>query len=443
MKILTPTEAAEFALSAAKNAQCEADVVVTTSKDLSLKADSGALSEYKVTSSNVLGLRLLRDGKVSTSFTEALDSESITASLNMALENLPYTELAEHESLVANRVIKTETPEIYCDDDTPEADKVALALSLESQVAEKGGKSPYNAYSDGESELIYMNSLGANGYHKERAFSCYTSALISGDGTPSMGIKASTARTFAELDAQGCVDTALQKATSLLDGKPISTGRYAVIFDIACLSQLFSAFSLCLSGEAARKETNPWRDKLTQHVASPLFNLSDYAAYDKGLAIKAFDGEGIETQDTALIVGGELRSLLHNSKTAAHFGLKTTGNAARSAKSGLSVSSRHKVIEPGQASDTDLETGTYFVPIELQGVHSGANAISGDFSFGASGYLYRDGELVQPVRGVTIAGNFYQMLKDIDAVGAHVERADSGTFFSPRIRFSQLNISGQ
>ncbi len=442
MSYLARKEAANLALDIAKSHHCEADVIVTSSKDLSLKADKGELSEYKVTSSNVLGIRLLRDDKVSTSFTEALNSESISQAITMAIENLTFSEASPDEKIVSNHQLSTDNRDIYCADDVEENKKIELALRLESEIASKGAKAPYNAYADGESEVIYANSLGACGYHKERAYSCYTSALIEDNGTPSMGVKSTTARRFDLLDPQHCIDTAFEKANSLLKGEPVTTGNYAVIFEINCLAQLFSAFSLCLSGEAARRETNPWLAQLNKSVASPLINLTDYANYDNGFAIKSFDGEGMPTRDTNVIENGHLSTFLHNSKTASHFGVETTGNAARGAKSALGVSSRHKVIEAGSATQSDIESGVYFVPVELQGVHSGANAISGDFSFGASGFLYREGEQLQAVRGVTIAGNFYQMLREVDAVGDTILRSDGGTFFSPRIRFSHLSVAG-
>ena len=78
----------------------------------------------------------------------------------------------------------------------------------------------------------------------------------------------------------------------------------------------------------------------------------------------------------------------------------------------------------------------------MQGLHSGLNFMSGDFSFGASGYLMKDGEVTQAVNGITVAGNFYDMLLEIDCIGKDVKANSSYGFFSPDIRFSQLTIAG-
>ena len=57
----------------------------------------------------------------------------------------------------------------------------------------------------------------------------------------------------------------------------------------------------------------------------------------------------------------------------------------------------------------------------VQGLHSGVNPISGDFSTGASGLLITDGELGAPVREFTIASTLQRMLLDIAEVGNDVD----------------------
>lgn len=162
-----------------------------------------------------------------------------------------------------------------------------------------------------------------------------------------------------------------------------------------------------------------------------------------GHAIKAFDGEGFATADTPLIQDGVLTGLLHNSATAAHFGVAHTPNAGRSAKGSLSIASRHDVIGAGKSSEAEVTAGEYLELVELQGVHSGADSVSGEFSFGASGFLCRDGKRIQPVRGITVAGNFYTMIKEVEAVSNTVIANYDGHFFAPMIRFARLSIAGK
>ena len=181
----------------------------------------------------------------------------------------------------------------------------------------------------------------------------------------------SSGRRFDELDPDYCINHGYDIARALLDGSPVTTGSYPVIFELSCLSNLFGAFSMCLSGQSAMKGINPWRDSLHQPVASPLLTVTDTAYIQGGSAIKAFDSEGFATCDTVLIGDGQLQSLLHNSHTASFFGIENTANASRSAKSGLGVSPRHTVISAGTSPEAEITAGEYLELVELQGVHSG------------------------------------------------------------------------
>ncbi|MNQ55304.1 peptidase PmbA [compost metagenome] len=123
--------------------------------------------------------------------------------------------------------------------------------------------------------------------------------------------------------------------------------------------------------------------------------------------------------------------------------MASNGSAARSARSALDVTARHLVFGTGPHSEGEVQSGDYLELVKLDGLHSGADAVSGDFSFGASGFLCRDGVRVQPVRGITVAGNFYRLLGELEAVGDTLHHNDGKGFYAPLIRFGGLNIAGK
>ena len=57
----------------------------------------------------------------------------------------------------------------------------------------------------------------------------------------------------------------------------------------------------------------------------------------------------------------------------------------------------------------------------VQGLHSGVNPISGDFSTGASGLLITNGQVGAPIRELTIASTLQRMLQDVVAIGGDIE----------------------
>ena len=138
-----------------------------------------------------------------------------------------------------------------------------------------------------------------------------------------------------------------------------------------------------------------------------------------------------------------LKNFYHNSATANFFKTTTTGHASRGPKSALGVSGTNRLIKAGSTNEASLLSGTYLEIHSLQGLHSGANAISGEFSFGASGYLCRDGKRIQPIKGITVAGNYHKMLLNIGAIGDTLYNTNDKGLFAPLIRFSNVRIAGK
>jgi PmbA protein len=250
-----------------------------------------------------------------------------------------------------------------------------------------------------------------------------------------------TSRRFDTLDITQCVGEAYGIASDLLKGEPVATGAYSVIFSPDCLKDLLGAFRSFINAESALKGLNPLRDKIGQSVGVSNLTLKDAHHVSGGMSISAFDDEGFPAQTSTLIQGGVLETFLHNSVTANHFKVANTANGSRGPKGSLGISSRHLVIEPGQ--QTDLKNGLYLEILSVQGTHSGANAVTGNFSFGASGFLCRNGERVQPVRGITVASNFYEMLFQIEGIGSEQFWSSDRSVYAPAIRFGNCSIAGK
>ncbi|ASK79795.1 Zn-dependent protease [Paraphotobacterium marinum] len=444
-KPLSIDDAVTYVLDKAKNLNIEADIIAGGSQNFSLKSENNQLSEYKVTSSHSIGIRVIKDEKVATSYSESLFPKMLDEMLSQASESAEYSKIDSYQKL-NNQTSHIVTPkeEIYQNDHTTTDEKINLALFLEDEMLSKEycKSAPYNGYSNSTSNMIYANTYGAWCSHLEKSFSCYTSALLEHNSKQSMFVGVSTGRNFKELDPSFCIDHAYGMAKDLLEGTSIQTGHYSVIFDNSSLNQLFGAFGMCFSGESAMKGVNPWKEKIETTVASDLLSISDISYIKGGNAIKSFDDEGFASTDTKLIENGILNTFLHNSKTSKFFNVKNTFNAARSSKGGLSVGGQHMLIEAGKTTKQDICSGKYLEIVELQGVHSGADAVSGDFSFGASGFLCQDGKRLTPVRGITVAGNFYKMIQSIEAVGNELEFNYEKDFYAPKIRFDQLQIAG-
>src|SRR5690606_35770120 len=110
-----------------------------------------------------------------------------------------------------------------------------------------------------------------------------------------------------------------------------------------------------------------------------------------------------------------LRSWLLDLATARELGLETTASAHRGAGSTPSPGASNLALLPGSVSRQSLiggiERGLYVHEL----IGHGVNAVTGDYSRGASGFLIENGELAHPVSEITIAGNLIDMFASLVA----------------------------
>ncbi|MDC0254454.1 TldD/PmbA family protein [Bacteriovoracales bacterium] len=426
----------------------DSEVLFTQSSKFSLKANEGSLEEYKVSSSQIMGIRLTKDQKVGISYCEDMQEESLSLMVEQALENSRYVKEDEFEEICVSHKdrVFSDNEKTYREDNTPAEKKIELCLALEKGVKDKDSSvkgAPYNGYNEGESHSYIANSLGTLCFEKDKSFSCYTSALLEKEGKQSMHYHGSVGRNFKDLDLNNCIDESFNHAHALLTAGPIETGKYDVIFSLDMLDDIFGVFSTMFSGKSAVDGVNPYREKIGQKVAVSGLSIKDCPQYIDGFNYSTFDDEGNLRKEFSLIENGVLKTFYHNSATAKFHNVENNSCASRSPKGTLGVGGTQQIISHGESSETDLKKGRYLNIVSLQGLHSGADALSGDFSFGASGYLCENGIVGKGIKGITISGNFYQLLQEISLIGKDMKSNAYSTFFSPEIRFSNLNIAGK
>src|SRR5262249_5153824 len=165
-----------------------------------------------------------------------------------------------------------------------------------------------------------------------------------------------------------------------------------------------------------------------------------------GPARAPFAGGGTGRGRTPLLGDGRLLAYLHDSYTARRGGATSTGNAARASyRSPPSVSPSNLMIEPGELSLEGLlaraADGVYVT--EVAGLHSGVNPVTGRYSVGATGRAIRGGELAEPLREFTIAGDLLGTLSGVQAVGARARWVPfGGSVYSAPLLVGELAIGG-
>ena len=149
MKLDTAVQAI---LSKVVDSGAEGDLIIDQGQSLSLKAQDGSLEEHKVTSNRILGLRVIRDAKVGTAYSEAIDEDAIHTMVDQALLNASYAGEEPAERLIASEHHLQTDDTLLCPPDTSSVEeKIDFALSLESSLATKSKVQsvPYNGVQTG------------------------------------------------------------------------------------------------------------------------------------------------------------------------------------------------------------------------------------------------------------------------------------------------------
>jgi len=234
----------------------------------------------------------------------------------------------------------------------------------------------------------------------------------------------------------------------MLGAKTTKSKVCPIIIKNETFAQLFSAYVGIFSAERVQKNLSAMAGKIGEIIASPALTLIDDPHLPLGLATSSFDAEGVATQKKAIIDKGQLKTYFHNLKTANKDGVVSTGNASKGSYKGtVGIAPSNLILSPGILTFDEMvatiEDGVYVV--SLQGLHAGIDTISGDFSLQCHGYLIEAGKIDKPVSQITVAGNYFEMLKDIEMFANDFKFSILSSDYtgSASVKVKALTISGE
>lgn len=252
-----------------------------------------------------------------------------------------------------------------------------------------------------------------------------------------------------KIDTAALAKNAVDNAKGKLGGDVAPTGVYPVVFDPEAMSDLIGVFSDVFSSEAAQKGLSKLAGKEGEVIASEAVTLMDDPFHPDNPMPMVFDAEGSPTATKTVIGKGTLNTLLYNLKTANVAGKTTTGNASKSGYgSPVGIEPFTMYLKGGSYTEEELlemaGNGVYINA--LSGLHAGANSVTGDFSLQSAGFMIENGKKTKAVKSFTVAGNFFDMLKNIKAVANNVRlpMATSMTAYgAPSTLVENLSIAGK
>ena len=237
------------------------------------------------------------------------------------------------------------------------------------------------------------------------------------------------------------VEKAVSGALGKLGADTIPSGKYNIIMDSATVCTLLQRYAPVFSARSAYLKTTLLAGREGDMVASEALTLVDDPFHPEKFGHCPFDGEGVAVYPKSVIEKGRLNTLLYNRMYAQLLGKETTGNAADA----TAIEPKGLYIAPGALTEEALleKLGDGLYLTSFQGIHAGANVQSGDFSLQADGFLVAGGKKVGPVKNFTVADNFFQLLKKVEAVSDRVRFAVGSDYGAPEVLFTDIAVSGK
>ncbi len=264
-----------------------------------------------------------------------------------------------------------------------------------------------------ESQFIYANSLGFVGGYPLSRHSISCAMIAEQGGSKQRDYWYSIARDAVDLETVESIgQKAGKRSAARLGARKIDTCEVPVLFEAPIASSLIGHFASAVSGGNLYRQSSFLLKCMNQQVFAPNIQILELPHLHKGLASSAFDDDGVATVERNVVENGVVQGYFLSSYSARKLGMRTTGNAG---------GTHNLIMRDGTALGFDAllqKMGTGLMVTELLG--HGINAVTGDYSRGASGFWVENGAISHPVEEITIAGNLKNMFQGILAIGDDV-----------------------
>lgn len=429
-----------------------AEVVVRQGDHLSVKVRRGEPELVEEAGSRAVGLRVIRDQRVAVTYTSDLTDAGIRRFVEDAIELAQLSEPDPFAGPPDPSLLSTRAQHRDLDIYDPAmaslgaGDAIAIAkraekaaMDADARITNSDGATFSRAY--GASAIV--TSGGFRGVVDGTSASIVVTPVAEdGDGKKRRGHHWSSKRKLHLLDSPEAVGLeAARRTLEKLGARKVDTQEVAVIFDPDAARSLLGLIAGAVNGSAIWRRSSYLVDRENTLIASPLVNIVDDPLLADGPGSRSFDGEGLLARRNVVVENGVLKTYLLDSYSARKLGKESTASASRGSSGGVGPSSSNFILAPGTMSPEELLRSTPKALYVTDMMGFGYNAVTGDFSRGASGFWVENGEKAFPVSEVTISLNIDEIWKRIDAIASDLDMRTSTA--SPTFRVSAMTLAGK
>jgi PmbA protein len=286
------------------------------------------------------------------------------------------------------------------------------------------------SFGDSVSQTASVHSNGFEGESADTFFSIQAGVALADGDRRSEGFAYGMCRRLESLpSAEMMGREAVSRALRKVGQRKIASGEYDLLVENRAVRRLLTPLIGAMSGRALQQKSSFLEGMLGKPIASDILTLADDPLVPGGANSRLFDEDGLPAVKRTLIDRGVLRTLYIGNHTARKLGVEpTTGSPS------------NLVFQTGDHDLEDMIGNTHKGIVVTDFIGGDTNQITGDFSFGISGFSVLNGRLDLPVNEMNVSGNFKQFWKQLVAVGKDL--FPHGVWATPCLRFHRVPCSG-
>ena len=422
--MLSPAKARDSAAAlverAVKAGATAADAVYVGDRSDSVTVRMGELEGVSSSEGEEIGLRVFIGKRSASVASSALTPDALASLVERAIAMAGEAPEDEFAGLAPEELLLRGDPVEFDCFDATEVDPTALkarALEAESaalavpRITNSGGASA----SASASTIALATSSGFAAASRSSGHGVSASVVAGEAGALQRDYDYDSARFLADLeDATEIGRRAGTRAAARLDPVKLSPGRMAVLFDARVATSLLGHFAGAITGSSIARKASFLLEKMGERIFAPGITICDDPHRPRGLRSRGFDGEGLPTIARNLVDDGVLTSWLTESASARQLGIAPTGHAVRGASGAPGAGPGNLYLEAGTRTTEQLLAAYPRAVLITELIGMGVNAVTGDYSRGAAGFLVEQGEIVGPIAEITIASNLLEMFASLE-----------------------------
>jgi len=398
---------------AQKKGATEVAASISNSRAVEIEVREQKVDKIKESTQNGLYLQIYRDNKYSGHSTNNLNKKELEKFISEAVEATKYLSADEFRALPDPELYPSgDYSDLQLKDDSyskvdPEK-RLAIAMEIERLARAQSDQiiSATGGYSDDYSESVRVHSNGFMGERISTSFWAGAEVTVKdGDARPE-GYFWGGARHFAEMPSpEELAQKAASDALERVGQTKIESGKYDMLVENRSVGRLLYMFVGPMSARALQQKSSYLEGMLNQPIASPLLTITDDPTIPKGFGSRHYDNEGLKAEKRVMIEKGILKQYYVDNYYGKKLGIAANGGSPSNVIFELGERDKEAMVK-------SIKNG--ILVTSFNGGNS--NGTTGDFSFGVSGFLIRNGEISKPVNEMNISGNakeFWQLLSEV------------------------------